>query len=250
MRGKLFSVLLAVVVIMGLSACGRSVSGENESEAKGEKEPTIEEQLQILCANRETWIQSVENEDYSGIYCMVSDLNQNGRLEVVAELTCGSGSFTRNASVYEVSGDGKSLVKYDISVESPMEIDAPGSVKTDAYYDKKTGITYYAAENYTNVDGTKNGYVPGRFYLKDNQYREDYMEVHKVESKENWKITYWRKNQKISKKEYMKEMDAFYQGMERKRASFCWYLADDMLQMNEKEVKLVLGKSWKGFSVQ
>lgn len=207
-------------------------------------------QLETICANRKTWLtcSDPEREGYLGRQCMISDLNQNGRLEVVFILPFGSGGFMETA-VFEVSEDGRSLVKYQNDEENPMEIGGPGVIEMDCYFDKKAEIYYYASENYTNANGYEFGFQPGRFYLKGDAYQEDYMNAYRTVGKSDEKITYYTREKKISKGEYDRIEKQFWQGMEKKKAVFYWQTADDLPDMSDADVMLLLAGSWKGFSI-
>lgn len=179
---------------------------------------------------------------------MVSDLNQNGRLEVVRILPYGSGGFMKTA-VFEVSEDGRSLVKYQNNQENPMEVGGPGAVMMDCYFDKSKEIYYYASENDTNADGYEFGIAPGRFYLKGDTYKEDYMKAYRTVRKSDEKITYYKGEEKISKSEYDRIEKRFWNGLEKKKVTFSWQMADDLLYMSDADVMLSLAESWKGFSI-
>lgn len=208
-------------------------------------------QLETICANRKTWLTCFGpgwEEYYEGSQCMISDLNQNGRLEVVRILPYGSGGFMETA-VFEVSEDGRSLVNYQNNEENPMEIGGPGVMEMDCYFDKKAEIYYYASENYTNANGFEFWFSPGRFYLKGDAYQEDYMKVYRTVRKSDEKITYYTGEKKISKGEYDRIAKQFWQGMEKKKAVFYWRIADDLPDMSDADVMLLLAGSWKGFSI-
>lgn len=209
------------------------------------------EQLKTINASRKTWLACGAPdlmEYYSGVQFMISDLNQNGRMEVVAILPYGSGGFMQTA-VYEVSEDGSSLVEYRNDQENPMEIGGPGILETVCYFDKKAEIFYYASENYINANGYEFGFAPGRFYLKDRAYKEDYMKVYRTRQKSDGKITYYEGEKEISKSEYVKEERAFWQGLEKKKAVLYWRSADDLSTMSDADALLSLAGSWKGFSI-
>ncbi len=269
MKSKFLCGVCMLVILMGLSACakwepevsgdeaasGSAVATEHAKPVKKGKEPDLEEvkQLQRIRTERKEWITSIQDEAYSsGIWYMISDLNQNGRLEVVVEMSCGSGGFINRRAIYEVSEDGKSLIKYKVTdSETAMELAAPGLVTVDAYWDGKTGMYYYAGENYTNPDGYRFGYSPRCFYLKDNEYQEKYMKVYREESKEDGSLTYFnQKDKKITKDEYERVQREFWQGKEKRKAEFYWQKADTLLEEKDADVDLLLAKSWKEFSVK
>ncbi len=262
MKNKLLCGVCMFVILMGLSACAKwepEVSGDEAASgsavATEHAKPDLEEvkQLQRIRTARKEWITSIQDEAYSsGIWYMISDLNQNGRLEVVAEMSCGSGGFINRRAIYEVSEDGKSLIKYKVTdSETAMELAAPGLVTVDTYWDGKTGMYYYAGENYTNPDGYRFGYSPGCFYLKDNEYQEKYMKVYREESKEDGSLTYFnQKDKKITKDEYERVQREFWQGKEKRKAEFYWQKADTLLEEKDADVDLLLAKSWKEFSVE
>lgn len=214
-------------------------------------------QLETMNKNRKTWLTCFnagdEDEGLDEIYSnnrqyMISDLNQNGRLEVVRILPYGAGGFMETA-VFEVSEDGESLVTYKNNEENPMELGGPGVMETDCYFDKKAEIYYYTSENETNANGWEFGNAPGRFYLKGDAYKEDYMEAYRTIRKRDEKITYRRGEKKISKSEYERIEKQFWQGLEKKKATFYWQLADDLTDLSDADTLLALAGSWKGFSI-
>lgn len=70
-------------------------------------EPTAQEQIQLLMNQVDRWRQTDEP-GFSPYYYAVTDLDWNGRLEIIAASTQGTGIFT-DGTMYEVSEDFTSI---------------------------------------------------------------------------------------------------------------------------------------------
>ena len=95
-------------------------------------------------------------EDMSNlIFVAVTDLNRNGRLEVLFTSCQGSGAFSYTV-VYEVSEDYTSMVKFDSNGENDESADFLASRKDEnstVVYDcyKKDGEYYYLLRDYASA---------------------------------------------------------------------------------------------------
>lgn len=82
-------------------------NNENGSTAQEEENSTdkASEQLKLICENSDMWWGLDDRDDWQ---YTVTDLDQNGRLEVIAAYMAGSGNYT-TINIYEVSEDGSAL---------------------------------------------------------------------------------------------------------------------------------------------
>lgn len=168
--------LAAALTVTSLSGCGAVQSDQKKDsadqtvlpsdQAKELSDPTslkpgmqsktpdipYSDQIDIIMQNQETWCFTVPDDageeygiDESNYLYWVTDMNQNGYLEVICSATAGVTSHYYDNDYYEVSSDGKNLVK----LETDKSEDAPAPdlwnmrKYEQGYYDRKTGTYHY-----------------------------------------------------------------------------------------------------------
>lgn len=114
-------------------------------------------QIDTIVRNKDTWcfVSSADAEEYgadeSDYLYWITDMDQNGYLEVISSTTTGNGCYFYN-EYYEVSPDGKNLTK----LETDGREDAPApdlwSIEeySRGYYDRKTGTYHYPQPDHTH----------------------------------------------------------------------------------------------------
>ena len=81
------------------------------------RECHMKSQLEVIAENRNLWDPLRDSESYTSYYSMaVTDMNNNGCLEVITAWTMGSGSFT-SFKMYEVDASGTALIPCSIDAE-------------------------------------------------------------------------------------------------------------------------------------
>ena len=126
--------------------------------------PTLEEQKQILEANRELW--AFDDPYASPWFYTFTDLDHNGRLEVIAASTQGTGIFTY-AHFYEVRADGSGI---DSCYEAPEGLNDWPEIILDTlpcYYDAAADRYYYVCEGVTRDGAAHQYYAWQALSLKD-----------------------------------------------------------------------------------
>jgi len=110
--------------------------------------PDFEKQIDFLLEKRSEW--QIEEEEWDNPGYAVTDLDGNGRLEIIYQQVQGSGLFT-DMAVYEISEDKKSLIScYAPAGEGPDAADiGDESVKVML---EKDGTRHYLFQ-----DGIRNG---------------------------------------------------------------------------------------------
>ncbi len=211
------------------------------------------EQLDIMVANRDMW-SDYNEEGYAGgpVYA-ITDLDANGRLEVIC--SCwpqGSGGYTYT-QVYQISSDGKRLKR--CSDDTFQGFDIVGNITT-AYRDVD-GLYYYVVSDYysggvgargASFDAVvlKNGYFTNR------NFAYGMSELNKKKNGEIWEYyrLYNGKEITISEKEFDKEKlaEQFFKGMEKKSVNITWI--DWKKKISDKKLRKCLAKSCEEFSVK
>lgn len=197
---------------------------------------SVEHQLYTIVKSRKSW-QNVFGEDYldSTAKYTVTDLNQNGRLELIVSTgMVGTGHFTYNKFL-EIDESGSKLVKYDWGgtdengyegIESSdiyenMDTVYIDKVKNEYYYGDISYTHVSGAENYSSISlwkyGTKGGIKErlgdGAYLVKNDKPHERYRyfdkngKKHKL-AKENYNLDYLVKKH--------------YDSLEKKSVSINW----------------------------
>ena len=172
-RPRMTVAVVIVVVLIAAVAAGGAFAGaaarENEAttdetklEAQTDAIHTVEApdewatQLDLISAACDTW--KAESEQDAWAYAVV-DLDQNGRLEIIATENHGTGHFN-TTRVWEVSAT------FDALVVCPMEEAAPATLEPNNYYDAERGIPQVYEAWYAPYNGRI-------FYIVDDGYNEN-----------------------------------------------------------------------------
>ena len=111
---KRLSILLALALIFSLSAC----SGGQQNEPSQEETPSASsdpaDQVKLIAENRDLWL-SADPQQADFVRYAVTDMDENGRLELISTVTEGTGQFS-STRFWEVSEDFSKLepVTYDV----------------------------------------------------------------------------------------------------------------------------------------
>lgn len=161
--------LIATLTVICLTGCGahnetgepvKPVDGLSSESDRGHKSPDIpySDQIDTIVKNKAAWCFTVPDdagEEYglneSEYYYWITDMDQNGFLEVISSSTTGNGSYYDN-HYYEVSQDGKGLteLKTDESEDAPAADLWSIGEYARGYYDRKTGIYHYPQYDHTH----------------------------------------------------------------------------------------------------
>ncbi|MBQ1580144.1 MAG: hypothetical protein IIZ86_03335, partial [Firmicutes bacterium] len=88
---KYLSILLCLALCASMAACSSSQPAEEPEEPAVSAEP--EDQVKLIAENKDLWLVTDVNEADLYQYA-VTDLDENGRLELIATITEGSGQFS------------------------------------------------------------------------------------------------------------------------------------------------------------
>lgn len=238
-----------------------SQNSVDPSEAQDFKESTdvsrIENQIEVITDHIEQW--GVEAEYANDMYSYaVTDLNQNGRLEIIAS-NCGGNGYYTYSKYYEINEIFDGLVEYkrdtyEDDSENVSEADIV-DYEVPAYYDGKTGIMYYIFQ-----DESKNG--AGEHYaniraisLEDNKIVEKplayYASIYK-NSVEHVKYEDSKKNE-ITEDEYNNMADQVFVDLEKKQLILQWNIFFKITELKDKshdELITMLTNSYGGFVIK
>lgn len=163
LRGVLLP-LISVCILAGSVGCGRE-SGDTLEEpgrittgaalhvSSQENLENIQQQLEVLAENAGQWRSARDasaNQGYNEIYYLITDLDQNGRLEVMGHESLGWEEKEISLGCYEVNSAGNGIVEVETAslggtyVEDFYDV---GDGLYTAYYDPKTGEYHYVTDS-------------------------------------------------------------------------------------------------------
>ena len=210
-----------------------AVSSNNKSE--------IEKQLNLILDNKNLWYKDTELDKYS---YAVTDLDQNGRMEIISSICQGSGINTYT-EIYEVneSMDGFNLCESDLA-----EFDSQADIIKNqfvVFYDNANKEYHYIFDDLTK-NGAAEYYENKRdFYLSDGKISERYL-VRKasIYQDEVSDVTYTDLNNNvITEEEYNNFENEFFSSFEKMMVNIEWLT-------NYTEIKLEnLQDSYNSFSI-
>lgn len=210
---------------------------------------TIEKQLQVIIdnydhfgldKNENYWYEYVRYYNYA-----ITDLDQNGRLELIVSVEEGSGRYT-SSTYYEVNEAFDGMYKLDDSmIHSYSEADIIGESGVPVYYDLDKHIYYYIF-NDTIRDGAGYNYVNKRAIWLKNGKLKDYILAYQDWYKEENTCTDVNGNE-ISESEYNNIADIVFPDLIKKEVYFYWFHLNDI---ESNDLNTILRQSYQGFHIQ
>lgn len=253
-------ILIVLVIIVGAfisinnktKVMSNNISGDTKNSGeKGQTETVnVEKQIDVIMENIDTWSLSTDEDIYAPYGYAITDLDQNGRLEIIASSCQGTGIYTYS-NYYEVNEGLNGLNKIERNVEegsSEADIMLP-TVKV--FIDKASNEYHYifddlvkvgAAEYYENKQDIvlKNG----RLYEKTIAYRNT------VYTDSNPNVTLKDANNKeITAEDYALIENKLFSNLELKFANIEWVSTTDVdfSSVSGDELKNKLIESYEKF---
>lgn len=205
----------------------------------------VEKQLKTMAEAEKTWrLDYREQEDpnfYQGsgwYWYVVTDLDQNGRWELISAVTNGNGGHFTN-ECYEISRLGDRLEKREGLSELQLVSEA------EVYYDRNENQYHYFF-----VDNEKGGAayheIRYRDIVKDKEKILCSVYASEIQDKEEKTYYQGEWERKISKSKFQKLLQQQFGNMEEKQAVFSWF----QLDRENGEIYQNLKKSCEHFELQ
>lgn len=183
-------------------------------------EDTIKKQIQLILDNMELWQRTGETEMYG---YAVTDLDGNGRLEILSSSFGGTGFYT-DTDIYEVN---ESLDGITLCEQKKQEGDSQADVMVTSvpvYYDAMNSTYYFVFHDLTK-NGAQEYYENDRaLSLQNGRVQETFLRykttlyTNSVQS-----VTYTNaEGNPISLEEYNGIADRVFAGMEKRQANLQW----------------------------
>ena len=236
---------------------------ENDHTVDVHTAETIEEQLALISRQSDVWLETGDDMEGMGYYYAVTDLDHNGRLEVIVSTgSQGSGGFT-SSKYYQVSLDGTKLRRvYAGGGSADVDIVSGGADKVErietAYVDPKTDTWYYNTYDYLS-GGAGARYVSyAALVLRHGLlttcfYASGECSWNKKKTDEVWQYFYYPEGEEKKVKAKNFDPDAlaekFFKGFDKKKIKISWFYLGSEKKPSEKKLKKLVEKSGRGFQV-
>lgn len=218
------------------------------------------DQIQLLAGYLAENINHWDSWFHSACYYTVTDLDQNGRLELIVSMCGGSGYYSDNR-YYEVNEDFSGCVECDVENEVNPEsaADIVHDEEMTVYYDVTENEYYYITSDYLRGGGSEY-YVESRWILKSGEViYEDYLAEKaalRYGMEEEFTYTYYdHERNEITESEYEEMEETVFveqRGYQPMQATLVWdwYMNEDgELAMEWDELVERMWISYEGFSV-
>ncbi len=236
-----------------------SVIQENKEEQNPDFPASIEKQLDTILSQKSVWGTAKDIEMCEFEYYTITDLNQNGRLELI-RTTGDSGNMpTRWTAFYEISEDEKELVELKFEDEDNKD----GLAMNDRDFlhgigqvvlDKSTEKYYYLVESGYHVAGYSNGTGKAMFSLEEGVVLGEHLGYHDT-SLNVEKETFYRyvngKSKKISQKQYRLKcfLKERFKDYEVSQVHMEWFQVDKQVKnISDEKIREKLAESYERFS--
>lgn len=213
--------------------------------------PAVEDQLAVLAEKLSALESEIDWLSYdTGAQYAVTDLNDNGLLELVVSSLQGTGLFT-TSYYYEVNEDGTGVTEWTGNdPEHLYEPDIAGEAEAPVYVDSD-GVRHYIFDDYSRNGYAENGTMRYAVVYSGGQIEytilADRYAVYNDE-RQDFDTTYTDADgNAITEEAYNAIADTVFSGMERKTAHFGWESYSDWAAAPSNEA---LAQSYAAFSVE
>lgn len=204
------------------------------------------QQLGVIAENIELW--RVKYEDIiEKVYYAVTDLDQNGRLEIIVSDMGGTGSYSYSR-FYEVNEQHDGLTECETDfIEGSSQPDIIVE-NTDAYYDTAKNIFYYIEKDFIKLSATEYNTYISAICLDEGKLITTAIS-NMTETYPEYKVVYKdAAGGEITEAEHKMLVEQRFKNCDRYVAGFGWQDMSEMETVTEKEsmVNLLL-QSYKKF---
>lgn len=243
----IFLITILILVLIYVSIFVLSTNDNNQKSFENtndieepKKIENIDEQIEIIAKNIDKW-KTYEEYANDTVQYVITDLDHNGRLEIILTQMGGSGYFSYN-NYYEVDSNFQNIIECGFDEEEGYsEADLSISDEVDVYYDKTLNNYYYI---FTDVMKTNpNEYYEGIYSinLKDCKVNEYYiaskMTTYDFENDNNEINTYSDQYEKnITEEEYNSSANNYYFDYEKTSLKLNWKSIFELNELSEQNI--------------
>lgn len=237
-----------------LSGCGTDATPSPKEAGKAEKGIDYERQIALIAEKAELW-KGDEEQVTEPYFYAVTDLDQNGRLELIQSICQGTGFYTYTR-LWEVNAEGTDLIAcaYAVAEEEsqPDVIANPDG----AYFDEAQNRYYYIFRDDLRIGGAE--YVQDwvAFSLRDGAVSTSLLgQKHTIYEENGVEVTVYTDadGAEIDEAAYNRAAEKAFSDLMAMDATIGWtdyMVSAEMDRLTTEELREVLKTSWKGFAVK
>lgn len=240
MKKWLLTACTAAVVLWGCSGQGN------------EDRESVDAQIRMIATQRDVWKDSVEKFGYENY--AVTDMNGNGRLELITAVCGGTGRFTYS-NVYEVNESFDGLRHYKILRDS--EGDSQPDIITSpvpVYYDSENERYYYVFHDFVRLGIEGHTDMLYGYWLEDGEVQTKmiayYSQIYDRKTDRIIRTYKDAEDNEISEEAYNQAEAKAFSGMEKRSGSIGWKVFDEEMDISSAPAKVLedmFFNSWKEF---
>ena len=252
---KTLNILLALALVFSLAACAGSQEEPEPAPEVPENASDPAEQVKLIAENRDLWL-SADPQQADLMQYAVSDMDENGRLELISTVMEGTGRFS-TTRFYEVSEDFSKLepVEYDLDgAQSEADLGWTGSFRS---YKGELGNFVVASDQMAN-GYAENYYYEDFFVLRDGvvnagtiSYCLVLAEDSNGDGEPELHAYYYAsgdEEEELTPEAFARSADDFFgYAYDRYVMDLSWKQFDEAARKSEVDIPAGLADSWSGF---
>lgn len=250
--GAIVAVLIVLLIVIYLYSNGIIFVNNPSNSGDGENSISLdaEKQIKLIVDNYDIWTMKTTDDEYNPYSYVVTDLDQNDRLEIIASTCQGTGVYTYS-KYYEVNETFDGLVEIERDLPQ-LASEADIGVKTTKVFIDRIENEYH----YIFTDLIKNGaaeYYENKqdILLKDGKLSESVLAYKTTLYKDDVpEIKYQDTDlEDISSEAYEQIENGRFKKLEYREINLEWIyqLEDDLDNVSAEELYKLLIKSYAGF---
>lgn len=226
-------------------------AAEESTENTDLSKEQIHEQLELIASKKDFWYPEDEFMMDAYMYA-VTDLDQNGQLELITSLLAGTGLFT-TSSFFEVNSEWNDLL---LCPTNFIEGDSQPDIMLDhipVYFDPSDQTYHYIVTDTIRNGAAESYHSTQSLILKDGKIQADVLgRSSTIYSDGGSKVvcSYEDSNgQEITEEDYTSIASHHFSDLEAMDASFLWQKLSDLNALSQEELIGQLEMSYQNFSL-
>ncbi len=243
MKKRLFALVMCLLVVCSVFfGCGNKEQ--------------VNEEVKGIVNNIGEW--SVEAKQGTSIYFYgITDLDLNGKYEMIAAENYGTGNFTESR-IFELSDDKKTLTEIEHVFEGDSQVDLMQD-SAFAFKEAETGRIYYIFSDNVRNGSWETYDTKVAISLYEGKFIEERLAtkstIYEGDSEEPTITYYDSKGNEITEEDYKSAVSTRFEGYEKLSATFCWkgYTFanhDNTINPDNAELAKIFEDSMNKFSVK
>ncbi|MBR1392069.1 MAG: hypothetical protein IJ567_11645 [Lachnospiraceae bacterium] len=218
---------------------------ETQEEAVGDAKDS-QAQIQLIADCVDEW--AATGDGGTNFYA-ITDLDGNGRLEIIAA-TCGGTGLYTYSSFYEVNETYDGIDACDYPAEEGESQPDIVMEQVNSYFDEDTGIRYFVFEDVLRNGAAEVYFSKQGLYLEHGVVASVPVASMSKVADENGELTVTAQDGMgidITESEYDEIEDVFFGKLEKRDAFFQWMNLEQVTDMEKDELVEALQTSYNGF---